>query len=586
VKILQLLIGYSLGTARIFLAFGLAIILHSPSGWADSPAPAAVHAQHGMVASDSSLASQVGAKVLAQGGNAADAACATALALGVTHPFASGLGGGGFALIYDAKTGTVEVLDFRETAPSALRPEFFQRAGKLDPSLSLRGGLAVGVPGEPAGLATLVRRWGKRSFASCIQPAERLARGFPASAWLVEHLADEFKKDPEHASQFLPQVLKSHRGSLTTLRAGARVARPALADTLARLRSKGVESFYSGPIGKAIAQAVQASGGVLDLQDLSRYTPVRREPLQAQFQGRRIFSVPPPSAGGVILVQTLGILADRMRTTDLISAGPQSPDYLHVLIEALKHGFADRGRTLGDPDFVQIPLSRLLDDKYLHQLATRIRPDSTLPSEDYGMPGRPAGTPARDAGTAHLSVIDAEGNAVALTTTINLEFGARLVAGSTGILLNNEMDDFVLSEGQPDAFGLVGGRPNLLAAGKRPLSSMTPTIVVGDNGVEMVLGAAGGPTIVSSTLQVLLDVLVFGMDAAHAEQAPRLHHQWKPDVLRHESGFPAQALDVLRAKGHRITARDPIGKVNLIVRHRTGLTAAPEPRSGGRPEGY
>lgn len=539
-----------------------------------------------MVASDSSLASQVGAEVLAQGGNAADAACATALALGVTHPFASGLGGGGFAVVYHAKTGKVEALDFRETAPAALRPELFQRAGKIDPSLSQRGGLAVGVPGEPAGLATLVRRWGKRSFARCIQPAERLARGFPASAWLVEHLADELEKHPEHAAQFLPQVLTSVRGSLTTLRAGARVARPALADTLARLRREGVESFYTGPIGKAIAQAVQASGGVLGLQDLSSYTPVQREPLQTQFQGRRIFTVPPPSAGGVILVQALGIVADRMRTADLISAGPQNPDYLHLLIEALKHGFADRSRRLGDPAFVQVPLSPLLDEEYLHQLATRVRPDSTLPSEDYGMPGTPKGTPARDAGTAHLSVIDAEGNAVALTTTINLEFGAHLLAGETGILLNNEMDDFALSEGQPDAFGLVGGRPNLLAAGKRPLSSMTPTIVVGDHGVEMVLGAAGGPTIVSSTLQVLLDVLLFGMDPARAELAPRLHHQWKPDVLCHESGFPAQALEVLRAKGHKIAARDPIGKVNLIVRDRTGLTAAPEPRSGGKPAGF
>jgi gamma-glutamyltranspeptidase/glutathione hydrolase len=364
------------------------------------------------------------------------------------------------------------------------------------------------------------------------------------------------------------------------------VERPALAHTLARLRRQGVEDFYAGEIGKAIAKAVQAAGGVLTLQDLVGYSTVQREPLRTDFRGRRIFTVPPPSAGGVILVQALGILASRMRSADLVSAGPQGSDYLHVVIEVLKHGFADRGRFLGDPAFVSIPLSTLLDEKYLQQLASRIRPDSTLPPDQYGMAGTPAGTPARDAGTAHLSVVDAEGNAVALTTTINLEFGAHLVAGTTGILLNNEMDDFVIFEGQPDAFGLVGSRPNLVAPGKRPLSSMTPTLVVGKHGVEMALGAAGGPTIVSSTLQVLLDLLVFGMDAAGAQQAPRLHHQWKPDVLRHETGFPARPLEQLHAKGHNIEARAPIGKVNLVVRDRAGFTAAPEPRSGGRPAGY
>jgi gamma-glutamyltranspeptidase / glutathione hydrolase len=585
-KFLQLLIGCSPASARISPAVGLGLFLLSSSVWAGSPTPIPVRAAHGMVASDSSLASQAGAKVLAQGGNAADAACATALALGVTNPFASGLGGGGFAVIYTAKTGRVEVLDFRETAPAAVHAGLFLRGGSPAPSVSVRGGLAVGVPGELAGLAELVRRWGKRSFAACIRPAQLLARGFRASDWLVEHVADEFKRDPEHAGQFLSQIISPVRGPLTALRAGDRVRRPALAETLAELHRHGVEAFYKGPIGNAIVQAAQAAGGVLDRQDLAHYAPLSREPLQTVFQGRRIFTVPPPSAGGVILVQALGIIADRMHRSDLVSAGPRGGDYLHVIIEALKHGFADRSRYLGDPAFVDVPLATLLNEKYLHELAARIRPDGVLPSEDYGLSGTPAGPPARDAGTAHLSVIDAEGNAVALTTTINLEFGAHLVAGSTGILLNNEMDDFVLSEGHADAFGLVAGRSNLVAPGKRPLSSMTPTLVVGSEGVEMALGAAGGPTIISSTLQVLLDVLVFNMDAACAEQAPRVHHQWNPDVLRHEPDFPAQSLDLLRSKGHKTAPRGPIGKVNLIVRDRTGLSAAPEPRSGGRPSGH
>jgi gamma-glutamyltranspeptidase / glutathione hydrolase len=586
VKILQLLIGCSRSSVRILPSLALGMLLWTSSAWAGPPPSLAVRAQHGMVASDSSLASEVGAKVLAQGGNAADAACASALALGVTHPFASGLGGGGFAVVYTAKTGKVDVLDFRETAPAALRPELFRRAGKLDPSLSVRGGLAVGVPGEPAGLAALVQHWGKRSFSACIQPAERLARGFAASSWLVEHVNDEFKRNPESAGQFLSQILTSPSGALTGLRAGDRILRPALASTLAQLRRRGIKAFTTGDIGKAIVKAVRAAGGVLDLQDLAGYTSLRRTPLQMSFQGRQVFSAPPPSAGGVILMQALGILTERMRTTDLVSAGPQGAAYLHAVVEALKHGFADRGRALGDPAFVQVPLSSLLDQKVVAELAARIRTDSTLPSAGYGMTASSAGTPARDAGTAHLSVIDAEGNAVALTTTINLEFGAHLLAGNTGILLNNEMDDFVLAEGQPDAFGLVGGRPNLVAPGKRPLSSMTPTIVVGSDGVEMVLGAAGGPTIVSSTLQVLLDVLLFGMDPADAERAPRLHHQWIPDELRYEPDFPEQPLTSLRAKGHNLSTRWPIGKVNLIIRNRTGLMAAPEPRSGGIPAGY
>jgi gamma-glutamyltranspeptidase/glutathione hydrolase len=585
-KFLQLLIGYSAGVPRSLTALGLGLIMFSAPGLASPHSPSSVHTRHGMVASDSSLASRVGARVLAQGGNAVDAACVTALALGVADPFASGLGGGGFALIYSAKTGAVDVLDFRETAPAALTPGHFRPHGKPEPSLSVRGGLAVGVPGEAAGLAEMVRRWGKRSFAACVRPAEHLAHGFPASQWLVDHVRDEFKKDPVHADDFLSQVLKRPKGPLHALAAEDRVGRPALAKTLSQLRRRGVTSFYAGEIGKAIVQAVQASGGVLDAQDLTNYSPVQRAPLQTLFQGKKIFTIPPPSAGGVILIQALGILADRLQSADLVSAGPHGPEYLHVLVEALKHGFADRSRLLGDPAFVEIPLSSLLDQQYLRELAARIRPDRTLAPEDYGMRVKTEGSPARDAGTAHLSVIDAEGNAVALTTTINLSFGAHLIAGDTGVLLNNEMDDFVLNEGQPDAFGLVGGRANLVAPGKRPLSSMTPTLVVGKSGIEVVVGAAGGPTIVSSTLQVLLDVLLFGMNVAQAEQLPRLHHQWNPDVLQSEPAFPQEILKSLRSRGHTMETRAPIGKVNMVIRDGSGLMSAPEPRSGGTPAGY
>ena len=576
---LQLLIGCPLFRLGGIAALGL-ITLTATAG-ADG-----LHATHGMVASDSQLASQAGARVLAAGGNAADAACVAAMALGVVNPFASGLGGGGFALIYTAKTGKVEALDFRETAPVALRPELFLRKNKIDRALSMRGGLAVGVPGEPAGLAEIVRRWGKRPFARCVEPAETLARGFPASAWLVEHVAGAFKQDPAEAATFLPRVLASRRGALAALRVGDLIRRPDLAKTLARLRRDGAAAFYHGEIADEIIAAVQGAGGVLGRKDLAGYAPVERAPLSTTFQGRRIFAMPPPSAGGVVMFEVLGIVADRMKHWDPVPGGPQDPTYLHLLVEAGKHGFADRSRLLGDPAFVEIPLSHLLDASYHRELQARIRPGSTLTLDRYGTAAPPAATPPRDAGTAHISVVDSEGNAVALTTTINLEFGAHLLAGRTGILLNDEMDDFSLAPGVPDAFGLLAGDANRLVPGKRPLSSMSPTIVVGDDGVEMVLGAAGGPTIISSTIQVLLDAMLFGMNASAAQATARVHHQWSPDVLQFEPEMPAPAVDALRAKGHHVESRDKIGKVNIVIRSKAGLEAAGEPRSGGMPAGY
>jgi len=583
VSFLQLLIGW-LSVRRALLAM-LGPALFASASFA-SPTEKAIHARHGMVASDSHLASQVGARVLEAGGNAADAACATAMALGVVNPFASGMGGGGFALVYSAKTGKAEAFDFRETAPAALRPEMFVRAGTIDRALSFRSGLAVGVPGEPAGLAEIVRRWGKRTFADCIGPAEKLARGFPASAWLVEHLDSARQQDPSEAGNFFTGVLARKHGSLADLRAGDVVTRPDLAKTLARLRREGAAAFYKGEIADAIVTSVHGAGGVLDRKDLAGYTPVERTPLVSTFRGHRIFAMPPPSAGGVVMFEVLGILGERMESWDPVPGGSQDPNYLHLLVESLKHGFADRSRFLGDPGFVDVPLPHLLDAAYHRELESRIRPSGTLPPDRYGTTESANAAPARDAGTAHISVVDSEGNAVALTTTINLEFGAHLLAGRTGILLNNEMDDFALAPGAPDAFGLVGGGANRLAPGKRPLSSMSPTIVVGADGVEIVLGAAGGPTIISSTIQVLLDVLLFGLNAKTAQAAPRLHHQWSPDVLQVEPSLPAPVVEAMRARGHRVEVRDKIGKVNLVIRGKAGLQAAGEPRSGGAPAGY
>ncbi|HEX7501032.1 MAG TPA: gamma-glutamyltransferase [Polyangia bacterium] len=582
-----------------------------------------LHASHAAVASDSRAASAAGVEMLKAGGNAVDAACAATLALGVVNPFASGLGGGGFALIYLAKTGKTTVLDFRETAPAAL-------AGRLKDGVGLtpQSGLSVGVPGEASGLAELARRFGALPFSRCVEPALQLSRGFAVSPWLAQQIRDEIERNPTSGPDLIAKIFSVDRQIATRLRAGDRVARPALAATLERLQREGPASLYTGDTAAAIVDAVAAAGGVLAAADLAAFVPIERQPLAVDFLHRRVLTVPPPSAGGTIIVEALGILAHRV-TAWKREAGPNAPDYLHDLAEALKHGFADRARFLGDPAFSRLPLAHLLDARYHLELAQRIRPDRVLAHDAYGTQMKFPTEPARDGGTAHVSVVDKTGNAVALTSTINLEFGARIVAG--GIVLNDQMDDFTTAtepcgeppsfarrvpsgEGlarpsaargrqggwqvpraeqtlpgfpcQTSVFALTGSQANRPAPGKRPVSSMSPTIVLGDRGVELVTGAAGGPRIVSATLQILIDVLVFGLDARRAVATPRIHHQWEPDILNYEPGLPAEAVKALENKGQRPTSRPDIGKANAIVRSRSGLDAAADPRSGGEAAGY
>ena len=518
--------------------------------------------------------------MLRAGGNAVDAACATALALGVVHPFASGLGGGGFALVYLARSGKAVALDFRETAPQGLRAQ-----ADGGPNIVPQSGHSVGVPGEPAGLAELVRRFGALPLSRCVEPALRLARGFPASPWLAQQIKDEIVRNPTSAQNFLATVFDLGERPASEIRAGVRLTRSRLARTLEKLRRGGPEEFYRGSIGRAIVAAARDRGGVLSLDDLSGYAPVERAPIMTKFLNRRVLLMPPPSAGGVIVAQALGLVSERISSLSQ-GFGPLSPDYLHLLAEALKHGFADRARYLGDPAFTQQPIDHLLDPAYHHELASRFWPDRVLPHESYGTPLPRPIQPARDAGTAHVSVVDKAGNAVALTTTVNLEFGSRIVAGETGIVLNDEMDDFTQAPGSPDVFSLSGGNANQVAPGKRPVSSMSPTIVLGEHGVELVAGAAGGPRIVSATLQVLLDILLFGRDARQAVEAPRIHHQWEPDVLYYEPSLPAQTVRALERKGHRTQSRPDVGKANAIVRSPSGLDVAADPRAGGAPAGY
>jgi gamma-glutamyltranspeptidase / glutathione hydrolase len=542
--------------------------------------PSSTRAWQAAVASDSEIASAAGVASLRAGGNAVDAACATALALGVVDPFASGLGGGGFAIVYKAKSGKSVALDFRETAPARLVPATPYRQ-RVIPKQS---GLSVGVPGEGRGLSELVRRFGALPFSRCIGPALRLARGFAVSPWLASQIAEELQRNPTTGPTLVGRLFGIDAEAATRLKAGDRVSRPALARTLVKLQRAGASALYQGQLAQALVDATVASGGVLGLDDLARYAPVEREPVVSELLGKRIVSMPPPSAGGVIITEALGILASQVPT--MKRAGADAPETLHFQVEALKHGFADRSRFLGDPDFAVLPTSHLLDPVYHQALAATLTAEHVLAHQAYGTPAIAPSAPARDAGTAHISVVDRAGNAVALTSTINLAFGSRIIAGDTGILLNDEMDDFTASPDAQDVFSLAGGKANFAAPGKRPLSSMSPTIVLGKDGVELVTGAAGGPRIVSTTLQMILRVLVFGQSATQAVKAPRVHHQWEPDILLYEPGVATQTIHALKTKGHHVEPARDLAKANLIVRSRAGLDAASDPRSGGAPAGY
>ncbi len=567
------------GRRKIVWGLGLAAVLLPPGvplGHAATPPP--LRAAHGMVASDHKDASVTGMQALKAGGNAVDAACATAMALGVLNPQSSGLGGGGFAVVYLAKEKKSFAIDFREKAPLAIKRELFFKDGKLDRRLTVRGGLAVAVPGEARGLADMVKRWGRRTFADCVAPAEQLAKGTPASDRVVRMIAGGGRGAEDE--DFMSRVFTYAK----PLRPGDTVTRPALAQTLAKLRTKGPDAFYTGEVAQEIVNAVRAAGGVMTVEDLQKYNAVERAPYATRYRGFDVYTMPLPSSGGIVISEVLGILGERMK--DPASLGHDSSAHLHLLGEALKHGFADRARHLGDPDFIKVPVGKLLDPAYHKTLAGRITENGVLAPDAYGMPGDGPVLPPHDGGTAHLSVMDSEGNAVALTTTVNLGFGAHLIAGSTGIVLNNEMDDFSIEPGVPNSFKLIGTEKNGVAPGKRPLSSMSPTVVVENGQVKMAVGGAGGPTIISGTLQVMLNVLDWKMDAQAASAATRIHHQWAPNVLGYENGLPRDVIEGLERRGHKTAGREHICTVNVVVRTDAGFEGASEFRGGGAPAGY
>lgn len=539
----------------------------------------------GAVVSEHPLATRAGLEILANGGNAADAAVATALVLSVVYPQAGNLGGGGFA-VWVPREGDPTTLDFRELSPSGYIPELYLDAsGELVPERSLATPLAVGVPGTPAGLYELYRQYGSKAeglaFADLCEPAIRLARdGFQVDAWLARDLRSRgsrarLEADPGARELFYPGGAPLGEGQL--------LMQPRLAATLERLARGGSKAFYSGPIAEAIVQSLRAAderAGIvagsrsMTLEDLASYKVVERKPLVGRFRGYEVISMGPPSSGGLVLLQVLAVLngfpldAERAAALAAFELGDDpsstesgvSPRHVHWWIEALRMAFADRAMHLGDPDKYAVPVGSLLSASWVARRRVSIgehaRPNVA--------PWAPDPAPESDQ-TTHLSVLDEDGNAVSLTTTLNTSFGSGILVAGAGFLLNNELDDFSIQAGKPNTYGLVGGEANQLAPRKRPLSSMTPTVVRGSDGaVRLVIGAPGGPKIITAVLQVVLRVLVLEQDLESAIRAPRMHQQWKPQETVFEEGWPLALIEALGNRHGQPTRTIPNGRFGSV----------------------
>lgn len=528
---------------------------------------------NGAVVSVDGHATSVGIEVMRAGGNAIDAAIAVGMALAVTHPQAGNLGGGGFMVVYLAEEGRYTTLDFREKAPAAAtRTMYLGEDGKPVRGLNYVGWKAVGVPGTVAGFGTAHERWGSLPWSRLVEPAVRLAEdGFFVSPYLAASFAR------------VARIFRQHEGSAAaflhpdgaSFAAGELFRQPDLAWSLRQIASGGAEAFYRGAIAERVAAAMVANGGLITAADLAAYQAIEREPIRGTYRGYEVVSMGPPSSGGTILVQMLNILEH----FDLRGMEPTSPQFVHLMAESMRQAYLDRALHLGDADHTEVPIERLTSKSYARQLAADIPRGRARTSAELG-----AGvlTAAESPETTHYSVVDADGNAVSLTYTIEAGFGAKVVAAGTGFLLNNEMGDFNEWPGVTDSRGYVGTEPNLIAPGKRPLSSMTPTIVA-RHGVPLALvGSPGGKTIINTVLRVVTNLIDFGLDLPDAVDSPRLHHQWMPDSLRLESSFPPATVTALEEMGHSIGAARLQGDAHCIYVYPDGarLAVADGRRSG------
>ena len=534
--------------------------------------------RNGMVVSQEQTATLVGLSVLKKGGNAIDAAVAMGFALAVTYPRAGNLGGGGFMLVHLGETGQTVAIDYREKAPlKATRDMFLNKNGEVDVERARHSIYSCGVPGTVAGLSLALEKYGTMSLKETLAPAIKLAEdGFVVSAELRKSLL-EAKERMKKSSESMGVFFKNNG---EPPREGEILRQKNLAWSLKEISKKGSKAFYRGAIAKKITAYMKHKGGLLTKRDLASYEAVTREPVTGSYRGYQIYSMPPPSSGGVHLIEMLNIL----ERYPLSQYGHNSARYVHVLSETMKLAYADRSKYLGDPDFSPVPAKQLISKQYAKRLANRINPETPTPSR-YVKPGSPTHPQGTD--TTHFTVADRFGNVVSNTYTLNFAYGSGLAVAGTGILLNNEMDDFSAKPGTPNAYGLIGGEKNSIAPGKRMLSSMTPTIVLKDGNLFLATGSPGGSRIITSVLQVILNVIDHKMNINEAASAPRIHHQWLPDTLYVEKGAGENLVTQLRKKGYEVKRTGPIGSTQSVARVSGVFHGAADPRHpGGLAQGY
>ena len=528
-----------------------------------------VYGKNGMVASEQGLATQVGLDILKQGGNAIDAAVAVGFALAVVLPNAGNIGGGGFMVLHDDKTGKDVAIDFREIAPAkASRDMYLDNQGNVIDGKSLFTHDASGVPGTVAGMEYALKKWGTMPLSKVLEPAIKLAdKGFIVSDVLAQTLKEEKSTLGKWSSS---KAIFFKNGE--PLKSGDLLVQKDLAKSLRLIAKQGAKAFYQGEIATKIAKEMQSHGGTMTLEDLKAYKVVERQPIIGDYRGYKVVTMPPPSSGGVHLIEILNMLEHYPIKED----GVNSAKNIHHMAESMKLAYADRSEYLGDPDFVKIPVTGLTSKAYANERVKTIDDNKARLSSNI-KPGKPQ--PYESDQTTHFSVMDKAGNAVAVTYTLNLNFGSGIVVEGTGILLNNEMDDFSVKPGVPNAFGLVGGTANAIEAKKRPLSSMTPTIVMKNNKPWLVTGSPGGARIITTVLQSVVNTIDHEMNPAEAIITPRVHHQWLPDELRVEEGISPDTIKLLQDKGHKVVTKAPMGRIQIIQADDSGFYGYSDPRN-------
>ncbi len=527
-----------------------------------------VWSANGMVASQEAIASKVGLQILQDGGNAVDAGVAVGFALAVTLPRAGNIGGGGFMMIHDAKSDKTVALDYRERAPSkAFRDMYLNADGDADPVLSRFHGLAVGVPGTVAGLIKALDEYGTMDLKDVMAPAIDLAKN---GVIVTAEFSDSLINLEERLKKWNSTKKVFYKGD-EYYQAGDILKQPELAATLEKIANEGAKGFYEGEVAEKIVKAINDADGIMSLEDLASYEAKFRDVVEGNYRGYKIVSMPPPSSGGAHIIQMLNILED----FPISQMGHNTSNTIHVMSEAMKLAYADRAEYLGDTDFVEVPLSGLTSKDYAKELRGTM-PRYTASDSSKIKQGNPI--PYESDETTHFSIVDKDGNAISNTYTLNFSYGTGLVAEGTGVLLNNELDDFSAKPGVPNGYGLIGGDANAVAGNKRPLSSMSPTLVFDDNGLFLVTGSPGGSRIITTVLQIIMNVIDHDMNIAEATHATRIHHQWLPDEIRVEKDLNKDTINLLKQMGHKVVVKAVMGSTQSIMRNADGLFGSSDPR--------